>query len=138
MKARFGQFGRTGKRASCAPTRRASWRMAYEADELEDEELDGQSCMSWPGATLDAAVPGILAWPGGWLLDLPGARSLAFVGHSIELDALLALDVVSAVARVGPMRATPMPTAITAAAAPGSVICISWAFGCRARGRTTC
>ena len=52
------------------------------------------------------------------MLDLPGARSLAFVGHSIdELDAMLALDVVSAVAMVGPSTPTASPpTTMTNAA----------------------
>lgn len=57
--------------------------------------------------------------------DLPGARSLALVGHSIELDEeLLALDAVSAVAMVGPRTPIATPPITRARAAPGKVICI--------------
>lgn len=98
--------------------------------ELELALEGGQSFISCPGATLEAAVPGSFALPGGRLLVLPGANSLALVGHSIELeellilDVLLALDAESAVANVGPSRPTARPPTTTARAAPGSVICI--------------
>ena len=117
---------------------------AYEAeldDELSSElELDGQSFMSWPGAMLDAAVPGSLAWPGGRLLDLPGARSLAFVGHSIELDELISeLDEEDVPwAKDGPRKAMDAAPMITAAAAPPILICMLKSPNDKDPRRTTC
>ena len=65
-----------------------------------------------------------MALPGGWFEDLPGAKALAPVGHSTELDDTDDVLEVVVCAREGPSRPIDTPPMSIASNAPGTVIFI--------------